>query len=72
MTLREAQEGKSYKIRQISTGDEALEAFLFTLGCYSGESIGLIAQRKSGCTVSLKDGRYHMDARLAGAIRVSE
>ena len=70
MTLREAQEGKEYIIQQINTNDEELNAFLFSLGCYSGESINVIAHRKGGCTVSIKDARYNIDTYLAEAIIV--
>ena len=68
MNLREAEEGKEYIIQQINTDDEELNAFLFSLGCYSGETITVIAHRKGGCTVSIKDGRYNIDTQLAEAI----
>ena len=70
MNLREAEEGKEYIIRSIETDDEELDAFLFSLGCYSGEPITVIAHRKGGCTVSVKDGRYSIDNQLAEAIVV--
>ena len=70
MTLRQAEEGKEYVIQRIETDDEELNAFLFSLGCYSGESITVITHRKSGCTVSIKDGRYSIDTALAEAIIV--
>ncbi|MBQ3531345.1 MAG: ferrous iron transport protein A [Oscillospiraceae bacterium] len=70
MNLREAEEGKEYIIRSIETDDEELDAFLFSLGCYSGEPITVIAHRKGGCTVSVKDGRYSIDNQLAEAINV--
>ena len=70
MNLREATEGKEYIIQQINTNDEELNAFLFSLGCYSGESITVISHRKGGCTVSIKDARYNIDTQLAEAIIV--
>lgn len=70
MTLREAEEGKEYIVREIQTDDEELNAFLFSLGCFSGEPITVIARRKSGCTVSIKDGRYNIDNALAEAILI--
>lgn len=70
MNLREAEEGKEYIILSIETDDEELDAFLFSLGCYSGEPITVIAHRKGGCTVSIKDGRYNIDNQLAEAIAV--
>lgn len=68
MELANAIEGKEYIIRDICTDDEELNAFLFSLGCYSGEAITVIAHRKSGCVVSIKDGRYNIDNQLASAI----
>ncbi|MBR7185127.1 MAG: ferrous iron transport protein A [Clostridia bacterium] len=70
MTLRDAELGKEYIIQAIETEDEELNAFLFSLGCYSGEPITVIARRRGGCTVSIKDGRYNIDNQLAEAIRV--
>ena len=68
MNLRQAVEGKEYIIQRIETDDEELNAFLFSLGCYSGEPITVVAKRRSGCTVSIKDGRYNIDNQLAEAI----
>ncbi len=68
MNLKAAEEGREYIISSIETDDEELNAFLFSLGCYSGEPITVIAHRKSGCTVSVKDGRYSIDNQLAEAI----
>ena len=70
MTLRKATEGQEYIILEIVTDDEELNAFLFSLGCYTGEAITVIAHRKGGCTVSIKDGRYNIDNQLAEAIRI--
>ena len=70
MTLREAQEGTEYIIRAIETDDEELDAFLFSLGCYSGEPITVISHLKNSCVVSIKDGRYNIDNQLAEAILI--
>ena len=70
MTLKDAVEGKEYVIREICTEDEELDAFLFSLGCYSGEPITVVSRKKSGCVVSVKDGRYSIDNSLAEAIRI--
>ena len=48
MTLRDTIEGQEYIIRDINTNDDELNAFLFTLGCYSGEPITVISRRRSG------------------------
>ena len=68
MNLTNAQEGKEYMIQSIDTDDEELNAFLFSLGCYSGEPITIISRRRGGMTVSIKDGRYNIDFNLAEAI----
>ena len=68
MNLKEAKEGKEYIIQQIETDDEELNAFLFSLGCYSGETITVVSHRKGGCIVSIKDARYSIDNQLAEAI----
>lgn len=70
MNLKDAKEGVEYTILAIETGDEELDAFLFSLGCYSGEAITVVSQRKSGCTVSIKDARYSIDNALAKAILI--
>ena len=68
MNLTDAVVGTEYIIKEIVTEDEELNAFLFSLGCYSGEPITVVARKKSGCTVSIKDGRYNIDKQLAEAI----
>ena len=70
MNLMTAQEGKEYIIRAIETDDQELDAFLFSLGCYTGEPITVVTRRRSNCTVSIKDGRYNIDKQLAQAIVV--
>ena len=68
--LREAQEGMEYIIRAIETNDEELNAFLFSLGCFSGEAITVVRRRKSGLVVAIKDARYNIDNQLAEAILI--
>ena len=70
MTLLTAQLGTEYTIRRIETDDEGLNAFLFSLGCYTGEPITVVSRRRGGCVVAIKDGRYHIDAQLAASIVV--
>jgi len=70
MTLRDAQEGQEYIIRQVETDDEEMDAFLFSLGCYSGEPITVVSHLRGGCVVSIKDARYTIDNQLAEAIQV--
>lgn len=68
MTLLDAEVGEEYIVKEILTDDEEMDAFLFTLGCYSGEPITVVSRKKGGCVVSIKDGRYNIDNLLAEAI----
>ena len=70
MNLMAAKEGEEYIIKEIATDDEEMDAFLFSLGCYSGEPITVVKQTRGGCVVSIKDGRYNIDKQLADAILV--
>ena len=72
MNLLLSQVGIEYIIKEIKTDDEELETFLFSLGCYSGESITVISRRRGGCIVAIKDGRYSIDNQLAAAITIEE
>ena len=72
MNLTKVQTGKEYIVQRIETQDEELNAFLFSLGCYSGEPITVVSRRWGGCVVSIKDGRYNIDTQLARAIVVQE
>lgn len=72
MTLKEVKEGTEYTVKAVMTEDEEMDAFLFSLGCFSGEPITVISRKRSGCVVAIKDGRYHIDSALAEAITVEE
>ncbi len=70
MNLTTVEEGKEYIIKSIKTDDEELDAFLFSLGCYSGEPITVVTRKKRNLVVSIKDSRYSIDSQLAEAIEV--
>ena len=70
MNLTDVQDGVEYIIKKIVTDDEEMDAFLFSLGCYSGEPITVVRRVKGGRVVSIKDGRYTIDNILAEAIEV--
>lgn len=70
MNLTQAEIGKEYIIKEIKTDDEELNSFLFSLGCYSGESITVISHINGGCVIVIKDARYSIDKELAKAILV--
>ena len=71
MSLLAARDGVEYTINNIVTEDEEMDAFLFSLGCYSGEPITVVRRVKGSCVVSIKDGRYTIDNLLAEAIEVN-
>ena len=68
MNLMNADVGKEYIVKDIVAGDEELKSFLFSLGCYSGETVTLFSHAKGGCVVSIKDARYNIDNDLASVI----
>jgi ferrous iron transport protein A len=70
MTLNDAEIGKEYIIKDVNTqGDDEMESFLFSLGCYSGEPITVV-DKKRNLVVSIKDARYNIDPELATAILI--
>ncbi len=70
MTLRQATDGREYTVRSINVDDDEVQSFLFSLGCFSGEKITVVSHLRGSCVVSIKDGRYSIDNRLADAIKV--
>lgn len=70
MNLNDAVEGREYIIQAVDSGDEEVDAFLLSLGCYSGEPVTVISHLQGGCIISVKDGRYTIDRELAGTILI--
>lgn len=70
MTLKDAEIGTEYTVKEIRGVDEELNSFLFTLGCYSGENVTVISKHRKNCVIAIKDGRYSIDDQLADAISV--
>lgn len=70
MNLTDAELGREYIVKDIVTEDDELNAFLFTLGCYSGEPITVVSRLRGGYVVSVKDGRYNIDKNIAEAILI--
>jgi len=70
MNLNDAEIGKDYVIKEVDTfGDEEMKSFLFSLGCYSGETITVLSKKRN-LVVSIKDARYNIDSELAQAILI--
>lgn len=70
MTLNDVETGKEVLIKNINTDDEDMKAFLFSLGCYSGEPVTVVTRKKKNLVLSIKDGRYNIDSELASAIEI--
>lgn len=68
MTLLQAENNTTYTVSGISSSTEGIKDFLFTLGCYPGESITLISRLTSNFVINVKDARYSIDEDLAQAI----
>lgn len=68
MSILDLKCGEKAIIKDIQMDNEEVKAFLFTLGCYSGEEISLIANNKKTCTVMIKDTKYSIDLQIASAI----
>ncbi|MDC7226385.1 MAG: FeoA family protein [Spirochaetales bacterium] len=70
MTLLNGKNNRKYEISEIQANEEGMKEFLFTLGCYPGETVSIISQLASNLIINVKDARYSIDAHLASAIIV--
>lgn len=68
--ITQADINKVYKIKDIRTDDEELKNFLFTLGCYEGESVTVISVLSDNYVINVKDARYSINKELAETIIV--
>jgi len=70
MNLSDAKLGTDVIVKEVITDDEELKGFLFSLGCYSGESVTVVSKKRGGYVVSIKDARYNIDEELAKSIEI--
>lgn len=70
MTLAEAESGNEYLVKEIQSEDDELFKFLFSLGCYAGETITIISRKKNHLILLIHDARYNVDMDLARTIIV--
>lgn len=70
MNLTEANIGSDVIVKDILAEDDELKSFLFSLGCYSGETITVVSKKRGGYVVSIKDARYNIDEDLAKTIEI--
>lgn len=67
-TLASAELNKTYTIKAIETHCSQMQDFLFTLGCYEGETITIVSIVSGQYVVVIKDARYSIDRNLASCI----
>lgn len=63
--LSEAKLNKEYEIKNVIPDDKEMVNFLFTLGCFKGESVTVISILSDTYVISIKDARYSIDLDLA-------
>lgn len=69
MKLTEGKTCTLYKIKSVK-GDDEINKFLFTLGCFEGESISIVKKMYSNFIINIKGGRYGIDTDLAEVIEI--
>lgn len=57
-------------IREIKAEEKGIKEFLFTLGCFEGETITVISTLADNYIIHVKDARYSIDSDLAKAILI--
>lgn len=70
MNLTEANIGSDVIVKDILADDQELKSFLFSLGCYSGETVTVVSKKRGGYVLSIKDARYNIDEDLAKTIEI--
>jgi len=69
-SLFEAQVNKEYIIKDVISDDKEIVNFLFTLGCFKGESATVVSVLSETFVIAIKDARYSIDADLAKAVKL--
>jgi len=69
--LFEAEMNKEYLITDVVSDDKEIVNFLFTLGCFKGQSVTVISVLSETYVLAVKDARYSIDADLAKAVNVA-
>ena len=68
--LSQAKVNQDYVIKGVDAGDPEIANFLFTLGCFKGETITLISILSESYVISIKDARYSIGSDLAQAVLI--
>lgn len=67
-SLATAKINTEYIIKSVEANNEEIKSFLFTLGCYKGETITIISILSDQYIVVVKDARYSINRDLANCI----
>ena len=68
--LSQAKVNQDYVIKGVDAGEPEIANFLFTLGCFKGETITLISILSESYVISIKDARYSIGSDLAQAVLI--
>ncbi|MGX9416631.1 FeoA family protein [Vibrio sp. WJH972] len=68
--LSHAELNVEYEIKEVIQDNEEIVQFLFTLGCFKGESITLVSVLSDTYVISIKDARYSIDVDLARMVQL--
>ncbi|MDV7105583.1 FeoA family protein [Vibrio sp. TH_r3] len=63
--LSQAELNREYEIESVIQDDQDIVNFLFTLGCFKGQSVTLVSVLSDTYVISIKDARYSIDSDLA-------
>ena len=69
MKIQKGEKGIIYTIKSIK-GNEEVNKFLFTLGCFEGETISIVKKMHTNLIINIKGGRYGIDKDLAEVIEI--
>ncbi|NDL66463.1 FeoA family protein [Anaerotalea alkaliphila] len=70
MPLTKSKAGHTGVVKSI-TATEKIQKFLFSLGCSEGQEITLVSILAGNYIISVGDGRYAIDKKMAGAIELA-
>ena len=69
MNIYHGEVDKYYTIKSINGNDE-MNKFLLSLGCFEGEEIKISKKMRSNIIINIKGNRYGIDNELAQAIEI--
>lgn len=69
-SLFDAQLNREYQIKDVVSDNKEIINFLFTLGCFKGETVTVISVLSETYVINIKDARYSIDADLAKSVQL--